>query len=186
MKKFANQNNCRTFVSGMRKQGSLDGIILLVISFSVINYVVSRASACEGRRFFFYVTAGHIKKETFVFIEGASPPQTPPSRLRLRSMLLRLTIPGEDPRTPSVATLHGLRCTWNRYILFTERSPPGLLSPASAPKHAASSDNTGGRPPDSLRRLRLRNLTCPEIGLHWPVGPFAVPTEKKNPRKLTR
>ena len=40
----------------MRKQGSLDGIILLVISFSVINYVVSRASACEGRRFFFYVS----------------------------------------------------------------------------------------------------------------------------------
>jgi hypothetical protein len=33
----------RTFVSGMRKQGSLDGIILLVISFSVINYVVSES-----------------------------------------------------------------------------------------------------------------------------------------------
>ena len=47
LKKFANQNNCRTFVSGMRKQGSLDGIILLVISFSVINYVVSRAFACD-------------------------------------------------------------------------------------------------------------------------------------------
>ena len=27
----------------MRKQGSLDGIILLVISFSVINYVVSKS-----------------------------------------------------------------------------------------------------------------------------------------------
>ena len=43
MKKFANPKNCRTFVSGMRKQGSLDGIILLVISFSVINYVVSKS-----------------------------------------------------------------------------------------------------------------------------------------------
>ena len=43
LKKFANQNNCRTFVSGMRKQGSLRGIILLVISFSVINYVVSKS-----------------------------------------------------------------------------------------------------------------------------------------------
>jgi hypothetical protein len=53
LKKFANQKNSRTFVTGMRKQGSLDGIILLVISFSVINYVVSEASACEGRRFRF-------------------------------------------------------------------------------------------------------------------------------------
>ena len=43
LKKFANPKNCRTFVSGMRKQGSLDGIILLVISFSVINYVVSKS-----------------------------------------------------------------------------------------------------------------------------------------------
>ena len=53
MKKFANQNNCRTIVSGMRKQGSLDGIILLVISFSVINYVVSRAFACDRPTLFF-------------------------------------------------------------------------------------------------------------------------------------
>ena len=43
LKKFANQEKSRTFVSGMRKQGSLDGIILLVISFSVINYVVSES-----------------------------------------------------------------------------------------------------------------------------------------------
>ena len=43
LKKFANQIKSRTFVSGMRKQGSLDGIILLVISFSVINYVVSES-----------------------------------------------------------------------------------------------------------------------------------------------
>ena len=54
LKKFANQKICSTFVSGLRKWGSLNGINLLVISFSVINYVVSRASACEGRRFFFY------------------------------------------------------------------------------------------------------------------------------------
>ena len=43
LKKFANTKKSRTFVSGMRKQGSLDGIILLVISFSVINYVVSES-----------------------------------------------------------------------------------------------------------------------------------------------
>ena len=43
LKKFANQEKSRTFVPGMRKQGSLDGIILLVISFSVINYVVSES-----------------------------------------------------------------------------------------------------------------------------------------------
>jgi hypothetical protein len=42
-KKFANLKICRTFVSGLRKQGSLDGISLLVISFSVINYVVSKS-----------------------------------------------------------------------------------------------------------------------------------------------
>ena len=43
LKKFANQKKSRTFVSGLRKQGSLDGISLLVISFSVINYVVSKS-----------------------------------------------------------------------------------------------------------------------------------------------
>ena len=43
LKKFANQKNCRTFVSGLRKRGSLSGINLLVISFSVINYVVSKS-----------------------------------------------------------------------------------------------------------------------------------------------
>ena len=43
LKKFANQKICRIFVPGMRKQGSLRGIILLVISFSVINYVVSKS-----------------------------------------------------------------------------------------------------------------------------------------------
>ena len=65
MKKFANQEKSRTFVSGMRKQGSLDGIILLVISFRVLKSVVSRASACEGRRFFFMCTPVHIKKKIF-------------------------------------------------------------------------------------------------------------------------
>ena len=139
----------------MRKQGSLDGIILLVISFSVINYVVSRASACEGRRFFFMRTPVRIKKK--LFIHRGKTPGPPPSlrsrvyvahgietfyllkevrldtfhQLRLRSMLIRLTIPGEDPRTPSVGF---------------------------------ASENIFGSP----------------------VGPFAVPTEKKNPRKLTR
>jgi len=58
LKKFVNPKKSRTFVSGMRKQGSLDGIILLVISFSVINYVVSEASACEGRRFRFMEGVG--------------------------------------------------------------------------------------------------------------------------------
>ena len=43
LKKFANQKNCRTFVPGLRKRGSLSGINLLVISFSVINYVVSKS-----------------------------------------------------------------------------------------------------------------------------------------------
>ena len=62
MKKFANQNNCRTFVSGMRKQGSLDGIILLVISFSVINYVVSRAFACDRPTLFSLGAQAHLKK----------------------------------------------------------------------------------------------------------------------------
>ena len=55
LKKFANQNNCRTFVSGMRKQGSLDGIILLVISFSVINYVVSKSVRLRQADTLFFV-----------------------------------------------------------------------------------------------------------------------------------
>ena len=43
LKKFANTKNSRTFVPGLRKRGSLSGINLLVISFSVINYVVSKS-----------------------------------------------------------------------------------------------------------------------------------------------
>ena len=43
LKKFANQKNCRNFASGLRKWGSLNRINLLVISFSVINYVVSES-----------------------------------------------------------------------------------------------------------------------------------------------
>ena len=79
MKKFANLKKSRTFVSGMRTQGSLDGIILLVISFSVINYVVSRASACEGRRFFFYARLPGIKKEKVSPRASRCPPGgTPP------------------------------------------------------------------------------------------------------------
>ena len=38
----------------MRKQGSLDGIILLVISFSVINYVVSKSVRLRRSTLFFY------------------------------------------------------------------------------------------------------------------------------------
>ena len=62
MKKFANQNNCRTFVSGMRKQGSLDGIILLVISFSVINYVVSKSVRLRQADSLFFMDVSSIKK----------------------------------------------------------------------------------------------------------------------------
>ena len=50
LKKFANTKKSRTFVSGMRKQGSPRGIILLVISFSVINYVVSMSGPRGMRR----------------------------------------------------------------------------------------------------------------------------------------
>ena len=46
----------------MRKQGSLDGIILLVISFSVINYVVSRAFACDRPTLFSFGAQVHQKK----------------------------------------------------------------------------------------------------------------------------
>ena len=75
MKKFANQNNSRTFVSGMRKQGSLDGIILLVISFSVINYVVSRAFACDRPTLLFLWPVQAIKKEDVSPQRFALPPR---------------------------------------------------------------------------------------------------------------
>ena len=39
----------------MRKQGSLDGIILLVISFSVINYVVSKSVRLRQADTLFFV-----------------------------------------------------------------------------------------------------------------------------------
>jgi hypothetical protein len=70
----------------MSKQGSLDPIILLVISFSVINYVVSRASACDRPTFLFYTREPGIKKKVYPLRfalpprgpdEGAAPPQTP-------------------------------------------------------------------------------------------------------------
>ena len=61
LKKFANQEKSRTFVSGMRKQGSLDGIILLVISFSVINYVVSESVRLrQADSLFFYAPADRV------------------------------------------------------------------------------------------------------------------------------
>ena len=68
MKKFANQEKSRTFVTGMRKQGSLDGIILLVISFSVINYVVSRAFACDRPTLLFFIPLNQ-----FELVDGGAP-----------------------------------------------------------------------------------------------------------------
>ena len=47
----------------MRKQGSLDGIILLVISFSVINYVVSESVRLRQADSLFFVPVG-TKKES--------------------------------------------------------------------------------------------------------------------------
>ena len=70
LKKFANPKNCRTFVSGMRKQGSLDGIILLVISFSVINYVVSKSVRLRQADTLFFM---HIRAKKRDIIEKESP-----------------------------------------------------------------------------------------------------------------
>ena len=47
----------------MRKQGSLDGIILLVISFSVINYVVSKSVRLRQADTLFFVHLRAQKKE---------------------------------------------------------------------------------------------------------------------------
>ena len=46
----------------MRKQGSLDGIILLVISFSVINYVVSKSVRLRQADTLFFVHLRAQKK----------------------------------------------------------------------------------------------------------------------------
>ena len=70
MKKFANPKKCRTFVSGMRKQGSLDGIILLVISFSVINYVVSKSVRLRQADTLFFVHLRAQKKSQSRFTHG--------------------------------------------------------------------------------------------------------------------
>ena len=78
MKKFANTKNCRTFVSGMRKQGSLDGIILLVISFSVINYVVSKSVRLrQADTLFFYAFLAKKKSVNPVSLTGEASPDTP-------------------------------------------------------------------------------------------------------------
>ena len=69
----------------MRKQGSLDGIILLVISFSVINYVVSKSVRLRQADSLFFVPTGTKKREAF----------TPALRTAPKGL------PGEDPRTPS-------------------------------------------------------------------------------------
>ena len=81
MKKFANTKNCRTFVSGMRKQGSLDGIILLVISFSVINYVVSKSVRLrQADTLFFLCLFGKKKECQSRFTHGGSIPRHPLGR----------------------------------------------------------------------------------------------------------
>ncbi len=49
----------------MRKQGSLDGIILLVISFSVINYVVSKSVRLRQADTLFFM---HIRAKKRVSI----------------------------------------------------------------------------------------------------------------------
>ncbi len=55
----------------MRKQGSLDGIILLVISFSVINYVVSKSVRLrQADTLFFYA---HSCKKRVSIPEKESP-----------------------------------------------------------------------------------------------------------------
>ena len=48
----------------MRKQGSLDGIILLVISFSVINYVVSKSVRLRQADTLFFV---HLRAQKSSF-----------------------------------------------------------------------------------------------------------------------
>ena len=54
----------------MRKQGSLDGIILLVISFSVINYVVSKSVRLRQADTLFFM---HIRAKKSDIIEKESP-----------------------------------------------------------------------------------------------------------------
>ena len=73
MKKFANPKKCRTFVSGMRKQGSLDGIILLVISFSVINYVVSKSVRLRQADTLFFYSLSDIPLTRFFVALGKLP-----------------------------------------------------------------------------------------------------------------
>ena len=74
MKKFANPKKCRNFVSGMRKQGSLDGIILLVISFSVINYVVSKSVRLRQADTLFFAKKKSVNP---VPLTGEASPDTP-------------------------------------------------------------------------------------------------------------
>ena len=55
----------------MRKQGSLDGIILLVISFSVINYVVSESVRLrQADTLFFYARKRKLAQINEVPREG--------------------------------------------------------------------------------------------------------------------
>ena len=62
----------------MRKQGSLDGIILLVISFSVINYVVSKSVRLRQADTLFFVHLRAQKKSVNpVSLTGEESPETP-------------------------------------------------------------------------------------------------------------
>ena len=62
------------------------------------------------------------------FIYRRKTPGPPPS-LRLRSMLLRLTIPEEDPRTPSVASLRSHILPFLQPMARWLRSPGHLCLP---------------------------------------------------------
>ena len=61
----------------MRKQGSLDGIILLVISFSVINYVVSKSVRLRQADTLFLCTCVLKKRVNPVSLTGEGSPETP-------------------------------------------------------------------------------------------------------------
>ena len=67
----------------MRKQGSLDGIILLVISFSVINYVVSKSVRLRQADTLFLCTFVQKKECQSRFTHGGRIPRDPLGRSAL-------------------------------------------------------------------------------------------------------
>ena len=66
----------------MRKQGSLDGIILLVISFSVINYVVSKSVRLRQADTLFFMHIRAKKRVSIPFHSRGKNPPRPPRSLR--------------------------------------------------------------------------------------------------------